>query len=113
LHDGPMWDEWPRNKRIRVRYSFRLETLGGDHGTPILSYYSWARRVVLRSPPLCARQLRSWLVGYAFPILLFYLNARCGERLALCPCRNRFRRREKRDAVYAVLGDEPFHPITR
>lgn len=78
---------------------------------PILGYYSWVRRLVLRFPPLYTRQLRSQLVGDTFPILLFNLNARCGESLALCPCRNRLGRREKRDAIYAVLGNEPFHPI--
>lgn len=113
MHDGPMWDVWPRDKGIRVRYSFRLETFGSNHRTPTLSHYSWARHLVLRFPPLYGRQLRSWLVRDAFPILLFYLNARCGECFALCPCRNRFRRREKRDAVYAVFGNEPLHPIAR
>jgi hypothetical protein len=103
-----MWDGWPRNERIRVRFSFRF---GGERGTPILGYYSRAGRRILWLPPLYTRQFRSWLVGDAFLILLFDLNARCGESLALCPCRNRFGGREKRDAIYAVFGNEPFHPI--
>jgi hypothetical protein len=93
---------------MRVRFSFRFRS---ERRTPILGYYSRARRLVLWFPPLYTRQFRSWLVGDAFPILLFDLNARCGESLALCPCRNRLGRREKRDAIYAVFGDELFHPV--
>lgn len=93
---------------MRVRFSFRF---GGERGTPILGYYSRAGRLVLRFPALHTRQLRSWFVRDAFPILLFDLNARCGEGLALCPCRNGFGGRKKRDAIYAAFGDEPFHPI--
>jgi hypothetical protein len=103
-----MWDGWPRNERIRVRFRFRF---GGERGTPILGYYSRAGRLVLRFPALYTGQFRSWLVRDAFPILLFDLNARCGECVALCPCHNSFGGREKRDAIYAVFGDESFHPI--
>ena len=105
-----MWDGRPRNEGIRVRFSFRFR---GERRTPILGYYSRARarRLILWLPPLYTRQFRSWLVEDALSILLFGLNARCGERPALCPCHNRFGGREKRDAIYAVFGDEPFHPI--